>query len=241
MVTRHLGPGHDFFCVTDDPRGLAAGIEVIPLPGLQLEGWWNKLWLYSSDFPLQGTCLYLDLDIIICQDLAQILDFRQEQLFVSIPDYSGREEFNTSLKRWEAGAEALTLVWEKFCSFHASLQTSPAARIKRQLSHLRQKLYLKKSKRLAAASGLTSLGRYQGEQKWLSEQIWHQPWTSALPTGWCCSFKWGAARNRAEKRPKHQEGPHQDCWTPECRLVTFEGKPKPHQCLHLPFVKDNWG
>ena len=236
MVKRHLARGYGFFCVTDNPQGLERGIEVIPLPDIQLVGWWNKLWLFSEDFPLRGSSLFLDLDLVILRNLEPILDFDDEKLFVSIADYVREEEFNTSVFRWQPGASELIRVWQDFLSFTADLEQSPRAAMQKHFNFLRKRFALKRRKRISSMSELTLLGGYTGDQRWLSEQIWHQPWTSTLPAGWCCSYKWGAgkAAGRLERR-QVGELPQ------NCRVVVFEGRHKPHECLHLPLVRDNWG
>lgn len=74
-VRKHLNRPHRFICFTDDPSGLEEGVEAFPLPELGLpEGHsdtrWRKLGLFRRDlFDLKGTALFLDLDLIIVDDL----------------------------------------------------------------------------------------------------------------------------------------------------------------------------
>lgn len=223
MVRRHLRREHAFFCLTDNPEGLDEGVAVLPLPDLQLVGWWNKLWLFSADFPLRGRVLFLDLDLVILRDLDALVDFEAERLFVSIADYVHEREFNTSVFHWQAGAPELDAVWREFLAFKSALDLSRRANFFRYLAFLRRRLALKRRKRVASMGELTHLGRYQGSQKWLSELIWDKPWSAAFPAGWCGSYKRGGASH------------------PDARLVVFEGRPKPHECLQLPWVRENWG
>lgn len=48
-----------------------------------------------------------------------------------------------------------------------------------------------------------------------------------FPETWVQSYKLAVLKN-------------QNIIHPDCISVSFHGKPKPHECLHLPFVKENW-
>lgn len=61
-----------FVCLTDDARGLAAGIEHRPIPDIGLSsadikrpGVWRKLALYHPDLHDLGQVLFIDLDMMI--------------------------------------------------------------------------------------------------------------------------------------------------------------------------------
>lgn len=235
MVRRHLTGDLHFYCVTDDSTGLAAGTEVIPLPEQGLTGWWNKLWLFSPEFPLRGPCLFLDLDIVVAAPIDCLFEHEPERAFCSIRDFS-RDEFNTSVVRWQAGDARLAAVWAAFGDFVARLERSPWQRLALRWHFWRWRLALKARKRIRSAAQLTHLGRYRGDQKWLSEHIRHQPWAGAFPSGWCFSYKWGA--DKAEAR-RSGRAPGQ--WQDGGRIAVFEGRPKPHECGHVSWVADNWG
>ena len=64
MTQRHCTLEHEFVCITEDPAYLLPGIQTIPLPK-GLDGWWNKPYMFSKDLPINGTILYLDLDVVI--------------------------------------------------------------------------------------------------------------------------------------------------------------------------------
>lgn len=60
-------PLAQYFCYTDNSLGVE--IECIPvLKRPTLHKWWNKLALFSSEMPLTGKCLYIDLDMDIKND-----------------------------------------------------------------------------------------------------------------------------------------------------------------------------
>jgi hypothetical protein len=79
-VTRHLRRPHQFVCFTDDSSGLASGIEPHPIPEIDLPPaaavtGWRKLCLFRDDLPLDGLCLFLDLDIVITGPLDDFFTF----------------------------------------------------------------------------------------------------------------------------------------------------------------------
>ena len=61
-----------FHCFTDDPEGLHPDIVVHSLPG-HVPSWWNKLYLFSNELPIQGPVFYFDLDTVIVDDISGIL------------------------------------------------------------------------------------------------------------------------------------------------------------------------
>jgi hypothetical protein len=80
-----------FLCYTDSIDGLAPGIEVLPLPAIDLpekyqRTFWRKLSLFDPTLGLKGPCLYFDLDVVIAGDLRPLL-----------ADWSGRPRF---IKNW---------------------------------------------------------------------------------------------------------------------------------------------
>ncbi len=71
-----------FVCLTDDPAGLLSEIEVFPIPdpGLSPQDWfrpgvWPKVSLFDGAFHgLRGRALFIDLDMVIVQDLDAFFD-----------------------------------------------------------------------------------------------------------------------------------------------------------------------
>lgn len=63
------GPDHKYYVCTDRPNADFGSIEVIHIPPKHhLFTVWNKLWMFSDEFPVKGPCLYFDLDTIIRKD-----------------------------------------------------------------------------------------------------------------------------------------------------------------------------
>jgi hypothetical protein len=102
MVRRHLPLAHRFVCLTDDPSGLASGIEPVELtPGRV--GWWNKVELFRPGI-FNGHVLYCDLDVCIVGPLARFFEARG---IPYLTDWGWtRHCYCSSVMVWEAGEHA---------------------------------------------------------------------------------------------------------------------------------------
>lgn len=116
MVQRNLHLPHRFVCLTDDTSGIDAGVETLPLPDV---GWnqepdinlhgWRKVGLMAPEIgDLQGTALFLDLDIVVVDSLDRF--FEPAGDVYMIRDYrlvrlrGDRFVGNTSVFRFSLGA-----------------------------------------------------------------------------------------------------------------------------------------
>jgi hypothetical protein len=110
MVQRHLTIPHRFVCFTDNAQGFAPGIESFPLPEMDLpanapERGWNKLTTLGARLgDLEGTALFLDLDILITDNIDCFFELPGQ--FCIIHDWlrPNRLTGNSSVYRWEIGA-----------------------------------------------------------------------------------------------------------------------------------------
>ena len=113
-------PNASYYCYTENPKGL--DISFIPCfnkPSLRF--WWNKLALFSNDFPVKGKCLFFDLDMDIKEDptswlqwdgLTVIKDYWKDDLYMAPHAYD--VHINSSVITWIAGEQ--NHVWEHFLS-----------------------------------------------------------------------------------------------------------------------------
>jgi hypothetical protein len=129
-VKRHLARPHRFVCFTDDGTGLAADVEVRPIPDLGLPAGqkdlrWRKLGVFNERLAdLTGTTLFLDLDLVVMQSLdpffeqpGAFLIIRDDDLFRAKPLRklnAQRDRFlhdvgNSSVFRFEIGAHRYIL------------------------------------------------------------------------------------------------------------------------------------
>ena len=110
-----------FVCFTDNNAGLDTAIEALPLPDVGLGGSsdlrWRKVALFRKDlFGLSGTAIFLDLDVVVVDDLAPMAALpggfhvcHERTLFPKRMRNLRRFLFNRRRYRW-ANAEGNTSV-----------------------------------------------------------------------------------------------------------------------------------
>jgi len=122
-VKKYLQSPFNFFCITDNPKHLHKDIQVIPLPNLETKGWWFKTFLFSNDLPISGTILYIDLDVVITNNLEKLFSYNPGQ-FLIVRDFNrilrpNYPKFNSSVMRFEKGS--LSDLWIKFHSDYKNI------------------------------------------------------------------------------------------------------------------------
>lgn len=114
MVTRHLNRPFKFVCFTDRPVLVSPVVDrAIPIQIPKgMFGWWAKVHLFNPEHNLAGRVLYLDLDTLVVDDLAPIVDYPAD--FALVPHagtFQGRnglqvvKRFNSSVMVWDAGTQ----------------------------------------------------------------------------------------------------------------------------------------
>jgi hypothetical protein len=116
MCKRHCSLPFDFYCLTEDQRDIDKDIKIIPLPAAEIQGWWYKPYIYSNDLPIEGTILFLDLDLVICNNIDNLFLF-QPKKYCALRDFTramrpGWQKYNSSVVRFEKGQ--LDFVWTEF-------------------------------------------------------------------------------------------------------------------------------
>ena len=122
MVARHYPSPHRFLCVTDDSRGLDAGIEVVPLwddhasvpspHGGHNPSCYRRLRAFSPEIEavFGPRFVSVDLDTVIVADVRPLWDRPED--FVIWGETDKRSWYNGSM--WMMTAGARKQVWEKF-------------------------------------------------------------------------------------------------------------------------------
>ena len=112
MVRRHLAGDFDFVCLTDRADGVRAEVRCLPIPPLDLppgipERGWTKLTTFAADLHgLTGTALFLDLDVVIVDDIGPFFDHPGEFLIIHDWKRPWRVTGNSSVYRFRIGAHA---------------------------------------------------------------------------------------------------------------------------------------
>ena len=116
---RNLKGDFRFVCFTDDASDIDPAIETFPIPDIdiperQIGTGWRKLCLFRDDLPLEGLCLFFDLDIVITGPLDDYFTYKTDNIAIihnwvhwrkSI--FEKRPEIgNSSVFRWRANKHA---------------------------------------------------------------------------------------------------------------------------------------
>ena len=141
MVRRHLRGDFRFVCLTDSSAGVRGEVQCLPIPPLALpegipERGWTKLTTFSADLHgLRGTALFLDLDVVIVNDITPF--FEQPGEFLIIHDWKRpwRVTGNSSVYRFELGSHPEVL--ERFRVEHESIR----ARLRNEQAWLSEVLH----------------------------------------------------------------------------------------------------
>lgn len=201
-VARHLTRPHRFLCCTDDPSGLAEGIEVIPFPenpGLKTQ-WPHvlvKLMLTGNGFGgLEGPTLFLDLDVAILGNLDCFFDYRPGENCMIHNWVNWRKRLlgkrpavgNSSVFRFDAGPGSDYI----FRTFLAEMARAEDPRI------------------------------FNTEQAFLTYAMKDVTW---WPDAWVRSYKWHC-------RPVFPLNLLQEPRVADdCRILVFHGRPDPEEAI----------
>ena len=112
MVRRHLRGDFKFVCLTDSDAGIRPEVVCLPIPDLALpdglpERGWKKLTTFEADLHgLRGTALFLDIDIVIVDDITPFFEMPGEFLIIHDWKRPWRVTGNSSVYRFQLGAHA---------------------------------------------------------------------------------------------------------------------------------------
>lgn len=112
MVLRNVSTKQKlkFYCFTDDKTGLNEAIICKPL-NCDLQGWWNKLYLFSDDlFPNGEQVFYFDLDTVIVSGLDDIFKYRGD--FAILRDFYRQNGLQSSIMSWKANK--FNYIWDDY-------------------------------------------------------------------------------------------------------------------------------
>lgn len=210
MVSRHCTLPYEFVCLTDNSKGLNPNIKTLPLhPGLQ--GWWCKPYMFSSGLPLNGTILYMDLDVVIADNIDKLFTYRPERWCV-IRDFTRSmrpswKKYNSSVIRFQSGE--LDRVWRAFIK-------DPQTAQKRNFG---DQDFLYNETHIKYPANLFP-------DEWIRSWKWEIRKSR--------DFEIGGVRGNRKFKTVEDVKPN-----PECCIAVFHGDPNPHNCED-PWVVENW-
>ena len=113
-------PNAHYVCYTENKKGIDARVNIIPcFKKPKLRFWWNKLAMFSKDFPAKGKCLFFDLDMDIKRDPSEYItwdgltilrDYWKDDLYMAPHAYD--VHINSSVITWTAGQQSY--IWDHF-------------------------------------------------------------------------------------------------------------------------------
>jgi hypothetical protein len=127
MAKRNITLSFNFYCYTEDPTGICNEVNIIPLDeSLNLEKWWWKLTLFKENNLGNSVNLYLDLDVVIQNNIDHFFEKSEKNKIVLISQDSDNwteitplnydpktaPAYNSSIMIWYNNE--LTNIFEKF-------------------------------------------------------------------------------------------------------------------------------
>ena len=119
MVKRNLNLEFKMICFTDDETGIRDEVTCYPIPEIDIPGnlperMWKKLTTFKEDlYGLKGTALFLDLDIVIVDNIDCFFELEGDFRIIKDPDMKyWRITGNSSVYRFEVGKHGY--VFENF-------------------------------------------------------------------------------------------------------------------------------
>lgn len=108
MVKRNLTVPFEFVCFTENTTDLLPIIKTLPLPDIKdMTGWWYKPMFFNKDLPLKGTILFMDLDVVVFENIDRLFTYKPEK-FCIIRDFNRHvrpdwNKMNSSVFRIQTG------------------------------------------------------------------------------------------------------------------------------------------
>lgn len=119
MVERNLTIPYKFICFTDNTiihkrkEFKGKDIEFKQFKRYDLEGWFNKLQLFSPQSELDGDTLYMDLDVVIMSNINELATIGESKNFVGMNDFNPTSGlFNSSIMRFNN--QYHSVIWEDY-------------------------------------------------------------------------------------------------------------------------------
>jgi hypothetical protein len=79
-------------CITEDKTGLNSNIKVIDLEQRDnIDGWWYKPMIFNPGLDLEGSILFLDLDVIVFNNVDKLFDYDPSK-FCIIKDFYAKRK-----------------------------------------------------------------------------------------------------------------------------------------------------
>lgn len=111
-VRRNANVPFAFHCFTDNDAGIDSKIQTHPLPHKNVEGWWQKLYLFSDEIPIEGRVLFLDLDTLVVDNIDHFITHNKGFTVMRDLWRRGRDDVGSAVMSFEIGKH--THIWNTF-------------------------------------------------------------------------------------------------------------------------------
>ena len=127
MVQRHLTVPHQFILFTDRVKFhktiTGPNFEIRKLPFEEYKGYWQKLTLFSPEANLKGVNLYMDLDVVIKDNIDCLANYEDDDSFCVIRDFGQPQIwYNSSILKFN-NSNATDFIWKPFLKEKAKNMT----------------------------------------------------------------------------------------------------------------------
>jgi hypothetical protein len=116
MLKQNVTYKFQLYCLTDDCFNINKSIEIISLPKENdLEGHWNKMYLFNKDVMKLDNFTYFDLDVIIQNNIDDILNYNKRLTLIKAwwkKSEVWKNTFNSSVLSIDTNRDAY--IWERF-------------------------------------------------------------------------------------------------------------------------------
>lgn len=124
MVARHMTVPYEFTCLTDDQYPIPNVRSIYQKNALYPKGWWHKVHMFDSALPIKGRILYLDLDVVIHNNIDKLVQICGND-FYGIRDFNrkfhaGWQNLNSSVMSWIHGSQ--NHIYDQFMKDKGSAQ-----------------------------------------------------------------------------------------------------------------------
>ena len=210
MVRRYCSYDFEFVCITDSTIGIDPNITTITLPQ-ELSGWWCKPYMFSNQLPIDGTVLYMDLDVVISGNIDRLFTWEKER-WCTIRDFTRKQrpnwqKYNSSIIRFKTGE--LDYLWQQFKENRQAMERKYHG----DQDWLYEMTSIDNPAKLFPDEWILS---WKWEIRQTKDLNYHQP------------------RGRRTLRTVELVTPPKDC-----KVCVFHGDPNPEYC-NDPWVKENW-
>lgn len=124
-VKRHTTIPFNFHCFTEKPDDINSEVIIHPLLDNKIDGWWNKLYLFSNEIDITGRIFFIDLDTLIVGNIDEIMKHNKD--FVVLRDFYKAER---DIKATNIGSGLMSFEAHKYCSIWDTFIKDPQKIIK---------------------------------------------------------------------------------------------------------------